>query len=585
MQYKECSIDNLESYKNIIYEFIQLDKNKDFNKNIQRILRRYPDPKGGLFSKSEILNSYEVFGGTEIRLTDIEEEKFFRAVRLKRTRTISGVTPVTVLTKPFPCPGKCIFCPNDIRMPKSYLSDEPGAQRALRNRFDPYLQTHNRLTAFKKIGHSTDKVELIILGGTWSSYPKDYQIWFVKRCFDAMNEFHENPTEAEVDVKMPFIESEIKEIDGSQVDKNFNYNKVISKALDRQKQSNEKSTKHELKQAHEINENAKTRCVGLVIETRPDEITIEEAKHIRELGATKVQIGYQSLNDEVLRLNKRGHGVAQIIKATKILRSFGFKIHVHYMPNLYGSTPKMDVEDYKKLFDDINFRPDEIKIYPCSLVASAELMQIYEKGGWSPYSQQELLDVLTECYEYTPEYCRITRMIRDICSQDIVVGNKMTNFREVVENNIKDQDIQTKEIRSREIREDKINFEELELKIVEYQTSTSTEHFLQYVTSESKIAGFLRLSIPVKTKGIVHELNDCAIIREIHVYGEVIDIGNRKDSKAQHLGIGKTLIKHSEQIAKTSGFSKLAVISSIGTVKYYEKNGFVKEGLYQHKKI
>jgi len=497
-------------------------------------------------------------------------------IKMKNTRTVSGVTPVTVLTKPFPCPGKCIFCPNDVRMPKSYLSDEPGAQRANRNNFDPYAQTFNRLLAYKNIGHPTDKVELIILGGTWTSYPETYQIWFVNRCFNAMNDFNEKSNSTyESKMEMPYEE---KSLD---ISKKESYNSKISKAL---VNNNEKSSWEELFKSQEKNVNSQTRCVGLVIETRPDEITEKEVIRIRKLGATKTQIGFQSLNDKVLELNNRGHNVETTRNAVKLLRQAGFKIHAHWMPNLYGSNPENDINDFKKMFKDADFMPDELKVYPCSLIKSAELMDYYKKGLWKPYSEDELKYVLKEIYKITPEYCRITRMIRDIGSQDIVVGNKKTNFRQIVEKELGDENAILNEVRSREIRGQKVSLEKLNLDVVKYQTSISTEYFLQYITKERKIAGLLRLSIP-KIEPYIAELKAATIIREVHIYGQSIEIGSHTKGKAQHLGLGKGLIKKAEEISKKDGFNKIAVISAIGTREYYSKLGYHQIDLYQVKEI
>jgi elongator complex protein 3 len=551
---------------------------------LQRIFRLFPREASGLFKKSDILYAYEEL---KLGFDDNKDEKLRRNLRMKSTRTISGVTPVTVLTKPFPCPGKCIFCPNDVRMPKSYLSDEPGAQRATRNKFDPYAQTFNRLLAYKAIGHSTDKVELIVLGGTWTAYPETYQIWYIKRCFDAMNDFHTATLNSTVELeesRKPFDEKSLEEIDGTHLEKT--YNQIISTALlpKREQASHETATWEELIEAQNLNAHSKSRCVGLVIETRPDEITEEEVVRIRKLGATKTQIGFQSLNDEVLQKNKRGHNVETTRKAVQLLRLAGFKIHAHLMPNLYGSNPEADIEDFKKVFDDPDFKPDEIKVYPCSLIASAELMKYYQKGLWKPYSPEELLNVLEQAYRTTPAYCRITRMIRDIGSQDIVVGNKTTNFREIVEKKLKDEGTLIREIRYREIKDKQITFSDLSLEIVEYETSVSKEYFLQYVTAKYEIAGFLRLSIPKKER-FINELKNSATIREVHVYGQSLEIGDQKIGKAQHLGLGKKLIKKAEELAKQNGFSELAVISSIGTREYYDKQGYKLKDLYQVKKI
>ncbi|PIR42353.1 tRNA uridine(34) 5-carboxymethylaminomethyl modification radical SAM/GNAT enzyme Elp3 [candidate division WWE3 bacterium CG_4_9_14_0_2_um_filter_35_11] len=552
--------------------------NKPLEKDLFKLLHENTKDDGGLYSKSEILAEIE-------KLNNPLYKKLVQIIKMKSTRTISGVTPVTVLTKPFPCPGKCIFCPNDVRMPKSYLSDEPGAQRANRNNFDPYAQTFNRLLAYKNIGHPTNKVELIILGGTWTSYPIDYQIWFVKRCFDAMNDFkkaNEDTYESKMDI--PYEEKSLHEINGEKIVDS--YNKVISKAIIPKKSQakNETATWEELFAVQIQNENEKTRCIGLVIETRPDEITESEVIRIRKLGATKVQIGFQSLNDKVLEKNHRGHNVATTRNAVKLLRQAGFKIHAHWMPNLYGSNPDMDIGDFKKMFEDEDFMPDELKIYPCSLIQSAELMQYYKKGLWKPYTFEELSYVLEECYKLTPEYCRITRMIRDIGSQDIVVGNKKTNFRQIVEINLKKQKAEINEIRYREIRGEAIEADKLSVKTTKYETSTSTEYFLEYVTEKNKIAGFLRLSIP-KIPNYIEELKNAAIIREVHVYGQSIKIGQKDEGKAQHLGLGKNLILLSKKLTKENGFDKLAVISSIGTREYYKKQGFEMKEIYQISEI
>lgn len=571
----------------IIEELSHLDSSNEHE--IRKIFRKYPKDDSGLFRKSDIAYAFEKF--EEAGKIDYDEEKasrIKRILKMKETRSISGVTPVTVLTKPFPCPGKCIFCPNDVRMPKSYLSDEPGAQRATRNRFDPYAQTYNRLLAYKAMGHSTDKIELIILGGTWTSYPEPYQIWYIKRCFDAMNDFSQNTADEIYDEEpeTPFEEKELEEIHGDKIDKT--YNLVVSKALipKRDQAKTETATWEELFEAQKINENGETRCIGLVIETRPDEINEEEIIRIRKLGATKTQIGFQSLNDKVLTLNKRGHDAQTTRDAVNLLRKAGFKIHAHWMPNLFGSTPKEDIEDFKKMFTDGDFMPDELKIYPCSLIESAELMVYYKNGLWRAYTEEELLDVLKEVYKNTAEYCRITRMIRDIGSQDIVTGNKKTNLRELVERDLSRENAKIKEIRYREIRNKKVKKEDLEIKIVEYETSISREYFLEYVTKENLIAGFLRLSLP-KDRGnhFMEELKNAAIIREVHIYGESIEIGNSSDGNAQHLGLGKTLIAKAEEISKQDGFKKIAVISSIGTRNYYSKLGYSLENLYQTKGI
>jgi len=555
-------------------------------KEIEKILRKYKSIENEVFSKSVLLTTYEDLKRNNEIYFDIESENnLYHILKMKETRTISGVTPVTVLTKPFPCPGKCIFCPNDIRMPKSYLSDEPGAQRALSNKFDPYLQTFNRLLAFKNTGHPIDKIELIILGGTWSSYPDSYQIWFVKRCFDALNEF-ENYKSNEMlknnELELPFEEHKLEDIDGLDLSKS--YNQIISNAIkNTQNILNENATWEELFLAHSKNEESKSKCVGLVIETRPDEITQDEVIKIRKLGATKIQIGIQSLNDEVLKKNKRGHDTNKTKEALDLIRRAGFKIHGHYMPNLYGSNPELDKKDFEKMFQEDFYRPDELKIYPCSLIKTAELMKVYHQGLWEPYTQEELGEVISHHILITPRYCRLTRIIRDIPSTDIVTGNKLTNFRQIAENIIKKSGKKISEIRSREIKTKAYN-QNLETKITKYETSSTLEFFIEFTNERDEIFGFLRLSLP-KISSYISELNSCAIIREIHVYGQSVEVGKKDLEKTQHQGLGKRLIEIAENISRENHFHKLAVISAIGTRKYYEKNGFKLHELYQLKNL
>ena len=440
---------------------------------LQRVLRRYPKNGCGLFSKSDLVRGFRFYRDRfDPRLGS---DAFMDRLRMKPVRTISGVAPVTVLTKPFPCPGRCIFCPSDVRMPKSYLSDEPGAQRAAQHQFDPYLQTLSRLQAFYNNGHPVDKIELIILGGTWSHYPEGYQIWFIKRCFDAMNEFSSAAPSVLPKVTPAIDFRDLDErVNGRSIARN--YNQVINDFADLQPADLDQSADWaELESVQRLNETTEARCVGLVVETRPDHLTLEEAIRIRRLGATKVQIGYQSLSDEVLELNHRGHDVAATRRAMVILRQAGFKIHAHWMPNLYGSDPEKDIADYERIFADPAFRPDELKIYPCSLIESAELMAYYERGEWRPYEHDELLHVLTTCMRQTPGYCRLTRVIRDIPGTDIVDGNRLTNFRELAERELEALGESSGDIRAREIRDEKVDNAQLRLETLEYGTAIGRE--------------------------------------------------------------------------------------------------------------
>lgn len=558
---------------------------------LQRLVRRHPKAGGGTFSKSEIIRGFRHLapgdGGDEAAL--------LARLRMKPVRTASGVAPVTVLTKPYPCPGKCIFCPNDVRMPKSYLSREPGAQRAAQHDFDPYGQALGRLLTYHHNGHPVDKIELIVLGGTWSFYPESYQVWFVGRLFDALNDFDpklagaaETSEALKLRGHLSFSALE-EEIDGRGGGRT--YNQVVADylrshqggALEDQRES---AGWDSLEAAQRRNEKAHARCVGLVIETRPDHLPDEEVRRLRQLGCTKVQIGIQSLSDAVLDQNRRGHDVAATRVAIAKLRGAGFKLHAHWMPNLLGATPKLDAADFRRLFSEPDFRPDELKIYPCSLIESAELMRHYEAGEWRPYGEDELADLLEACLLEVPEYCRVTRMIRDIPGDDILVGNKVTNLREVVERRLAARGLRSRDIRAREVGRRSIEAEALLLDRQDYASSVGREIFLQFVDGERTIAGFCRLSLPAAPVAI-GEIAGSAMIREVHVYGAVAGwqpaAGGERPT--QHRGLGRRLVEEAAAIAAAAGFRDLAVISAVGTRDYYRSLGFVDGELYQHRAL
>ncbi len=574
-------------------------------KKIQQLVKKFPQTDGQIFSKDQLVMAYRELAGTHGLAPATQE--ILSLLQMKPVRTISGVTPVTVLTKPFPCPGTCIFCPNDIRMPKSYLSDEPGAQRAERNFFDPYLQTYNRLQAFKNTGHPVDKVEIIVLGGTWSYYPEAYQIWFIKECFRALNDFGQRDERSEILERYKAMEATYQQLQkhapsddpaanlhstvthtiaGSSLDKT--YNQTVSELYVAPERiagfdAYQTATWEELELQQKMNETTDCRNVGLVIETRPDNISETEVRRIRRLGCTKTQIGFQSLQDDVLAKNKRGHDVAATRRAVNLLRQAGFKIHAHWMANLHGSSVELDKADYQLMFSDPDFKPDELKIYPCSLIGSAELMQYYERGEWRPYNFDELLEVVSFALLETPEYCRLTRVIRDIPSPDIVEGNKLTNFRQIAEQSLATAHRQSRDIRAREIRHRTVAIDELILDELQYQTSVSQEIFLQFVTpdAQKRIAGFLRLSLPSQPS-FMAELKHSAIIREIHVYGQAINLGDQQTGKAQHSGLGKRLIQRALELAAQHRYQQLSVISAVGTREYYRQRGFRDGEFYQH---
>lgn len=491
-----------------------------------RTMRKFVQQGLPWLNKGQLLGVHERLCAAGLMRFDPEMRT---ALQMKPTRSQAGVTVVTVLTKPYPCPGECIFCPTDVRMPKSYLHDEPGAQRAERHGFDPYAQTTARIRALEQIGHPAEKIELLILGGTWSSYTRAYQEWFVKRCFDAMN-----GVEART-----------------------------------------------LVEAQEINGRAKRRNVGLVVETRQDRIDLEELRWLRWLGVTKVQVGIQSLDERILALNRRGHDVEATREAFRLLRLAGFKIHGHWMANLLGATPESDVEDYGRLWSDPAIRPDELKIYPCMLVGNAELYNYWLRGEYRPYSEEEVRDVLVACLAQTPRWVRLNRVIRDFPTTNVVAGNKKANLRQIAQEKMKAERLPLRDIRYREIRRQKVRREELELRVDSYETAGTTEHFLSFETADERIAAFLRLSFP--DRGRPHplpELEGQAMIREVHVYGPALDLGEESKGEAQHMGLGKELVERAKEMAREAGYEHLAVISAIGTRGYYARLGFRLRGLY-----
>lgn len=499
-------------------------------RSVMDAIRRNPLPGGGYVGKNMLVRAYK----------DMTESGEFAAdaallarIRMKPVRTLSGVTTVTVLTKPYPCPGKCIFCPTDVRLPKSYLPDEPGARRGLEHNFDPYAQVAARLTSLEEVGHPTNKVELLVLGGTWSVYRRDYQEWFIQRCLEALNE---RPA-------------------------------------------------RNLTEAQTTNETAHHRNVGLVVETRPDYIDNDELAWLRYLGVTKVQLGVQSLDDRILELNQRGHSVADSQRAAELLRSAGFKIVAHWMPNLLGSDLERDRQDFSRLWQSIF--PDEIKIYPNQLLENTELYQLWQQGGYQPYSTEELVNLIADVKPTIPIYCRVNRIIRDIPSTYVVEGNRRTSLRQDVQKELQRRRQACRCVRCREVRNQKVDFSSLVFNNLVYTTGGSEEHFLSFDSTEDFLVGFLRLSLPdgEPPSDQLRELAGAALIREVHVLGQSLPVGEGGDGAAQHVGLGARLIQRSEEIAKENGFSRLAVISAIGTRQYYLRQGFERGSLYLLKNL
>ncbi len=493
-----------------------------------------------------------------------QKSKAKEIFKKKKIRTLSGVAPVAILTKSAGCPHHCVYCPTESRMPKSYLSNEPAVMRAILCGFHPYRQVIARLKALEENGHDANKIEIIVMGGTWSALPLKYQYWFIKEVFRAANEYgrkKNNPS---------FPQDDRQTLSGPG-------------------QSKISEIKKELLQEQKKNEKARYRIVGLTLETRPDYITTSELKKFRVMGCTRVEIGVQSVNEEILKKIKRGHGTKEIQQATYLLRRAGFKIVYHLMPNLPGATPDLDLKMFKEIFSNPAYCPDQIKIYPCVVVQGSELYSWWKKGKFQPYSDKVLQKLLLEIKKIVPYWVRIVRLIRDIPSGSIEAGNKTSNLRQILQEKLAAQGQSCGCLRCREAREQPLS-SELTLYQEKYPVSSGQEIFLSWESSDRKVVyAFLRLHLPdppqdKKFFQAFPELKQAALIREVHTYGQLTPFSQKKGN-VQHKGLGKKLVKKAEQIAQENGFSKMAVISGVGVRGYYRKLGYRRQGTYMVKKL
>jgi elongator complex protein 3 len=523
-----------------IEEIIILDCYKKQPKDIEalnnikrRILRTIK--AGYIPTSTQLLKAYHRL----VKENKIKESPQLEQNLLRRAvRTLSGVTIVTALTKPFPCPGQCTYCPTEARMPKSYLSDEPAAARALSLKFDPYEQTWRRLEALKKNGHPIDKVELIIKGGTWNSYPITYQYWFIARCFEACNRTRKSA----VSEKM---------------------------SLD--------DLRKQMVKIQNKNEKAKHRIIGLTLETRPDFINKKTIEAMREMGTTRIEMGVQHIDPKIMEMTKRGHGLNETVEATKLLRHYGFKVDYHLMPQLPGSTPAKDLKMMRQIFSDPRLRPDMIKIYPCTVVKNSELYDWVANGTFKPYSDKHLLRILKEFKSDVPRYLRISRLIRDIPSHHIMAGNMMTNLRQLIQFEMKAEGKTCQCLRCREVgHQTQIDWDKDKITkfVDQYESSGGTEYFISFENStRDAVLAFCRFRID--PAGIYP-----AFIRELHVYGQSLEIAQRKLGATQHTGMGKEMMKTAMDICRENKIPRLAVISGVGVRDYYRKLGAKLDGNY-----
>ncbi len=447
----------------------------------------------------------------------------------KSTRTISGVTPLAVMTAPYKCPGKCVYCPTYADAPQSYTPESPAVLRAKSSDFDAGRQVKVRLRMFEDMGHPTDKIELIIMGGTFLAQPVDYQYAFVKACYDAMNGI-------------------------------------------------EATT---LEDAKKLNETAKHRMTGLCIETRPDWCGESEIKRMLEFGATRVELGVQTLDDEIYRLVRRGHGVREVVDATAGLRRNGFKVYYHWMPGLPGSTPEKDLEMSGQLFSDERFRPDGLKLYPTMVVQGTELEKWYRDGRYQPYDAETMLNLTTDIKAIVPKYIRISRVLRDIPSKFIVAGLK-DSLRDIVKERLKTAGIECHCTRCREYghrAKEGREIGEPALTRLDYSASGGKEIFLSFEDDKETLFGLLRLRIQNERMR--------AIIRELHVFGPEVPISEQRTQAAQHRGYGKALLREAERLAKEEfGAGEIYILSGAGAKEYYRnENGYQSSGDYMIKNL
>lgn len=541
---------------------------RDFDDTRRKICSKMHIPQP---SNREMLLAYQNLVKKQLIIKNEFFESLFRKADI---RTLSGVAVITSLVKPYSCPGTCIYCPTETRMPKSYIATEPAAARALALHFSPHTQMTRRIEMLEKNGHPVDKIEYILKGGTWNAYPIKYQYWFIIESFKACNNLTRRKLIPEL---TSYTDLTLEE---------------LQKMMIEEQEYNDKKAKHKI--------------IGLTLETRPDAINPKTIHHMRLQGCTRIELGLQAPDDTILNLVRRGHTVAQFKDAIFLLRQAGFKVDLHFMPDLPGSTARHDVEMYASLFSDPGFKPDMVKIYPCTVIKSAELNIWYEDGRYRPYDSKELFEALLQMKKVTPRYCRISRLIRDIPTPEIQAGNSITNLREALQVEMKKRGWVCQCLRCREVGHVKITrnppsrgargvFQPM-LFIDTYETIGGTEYFLSFEDSKRQIVfGFLRLRLPKYDEKIkksqnleklinIGNLDSVAFIRELHTYGQLVGVGQKDTKASQHKGLGKKLVCEAEKIAKKNGFKKIAVISGVGVRGYYKKLGYKKDGTYMSKK-
>jgi len=525
-----------------------MDEALAFREIISRILAlQYGDDAAIVAAKIDICRKYGLSAVPKnsaiLAVALPEERETLRKILLvKPSRTLSGVAPVAVMTSPYPCPhGKCLPCPggpdHPFHSPQSYTGEEPAAKRAREHDFDPFRQVHARLEQFEILGHRVDKVELIVMGGTMTARPVEYQQEFVSRCIESMNTYPGGTPAAEpVDIQ----------------------------------------------KVEDANQDSAIRCVAITFETRPDWCKREHIDRMLEYGVTKVELGVQHVDDAILTYNRRGCTVADTIEANTLLRDAGLKVGFHMMPNLPGSGIESDKKMFETVFFDPRFKPDFLKIYPTLVTPGSEIEDHWKRGLFAPYNEDELIDLVAYAKSLIPEFTRLQRIQRDIPAKLIVAGSKHSNFRQLAQNRLKAQGKRCRCIRCREIGR-LPSLAESAIRVLEYDACGGKEYFISAVSDDSLI-GFARLRFP----SMVYrpELEGAALLRELHVYGSLVPVGtDAEDAEWQHRNYGRVLIARAEEIASGAGFKSLAIMSGIGVRPYYRKLGYERRGPYMIREL
>lgn len=495
-----------------------------------------------------------------------ENLKFKKILRKRWVRSMSWVTVISLLTKEFACPGKCIYCPSFEWLPKSYIPNEPAVMRAELNKFDPVMQIHNRLRALEVTGHKIEKNDVRVIGWTWTVYPKEYKDKFIKWIYDAFNSYHEMKANIEkTDLSSDkFASFKIKEW----------YKVKESKTLEEAKKKNETS---------------KCRVIWIAIETRPDWIDDKEIKELRRYWVTRVEIWYQTTDDKINELNKRWHWNKESINSTLLLKNAWFKVVAHMMPNLLWSTPEKDIRSLERVFEDPDFRPDELKIYPMVVTDKSELTELWKKGWFKAYDDKTLINLTAKLEAMVPEYVRINRTYRDIPSEMVLEWSHLSNLRQLVENKLEMQWIKLIDIRHRELKWKDNDPQKAKINICKYDASRWEEYFITFEDPKDRtIFSLLRLRLPPKESKIweiLPELKWAALIREIHTFWDQLNIWEKWEWFGQHMWFWKKLILEAENIAQKSWYKKMAVIAWVWVRQYYEKRWYKLEWEYMVKKL